>query len=174
MLVKRNDTFNPRRMVFTLLSAFVVLSLLGGCAGGNYGKIARDRDLDNMFLNYEVLPGHRYYITGGYAWPKAILAIQKDYELENSGNLWVSVPNVDSAQMRIWIENIDPNENYRYSGRYFAAYILDPAGKRVGAWFAIESQTTVKFLAGNKIQVYPPSEKPELNIRRGLISGSGI
>ncbi len=174
MIVNTRDTFNRMKRVLTLLAAFFALFLLAGCAGGNYGKLDRDRDLDNMFLNYEVLPDHRYYITGGYDWPSAILAIHRDYELENSGNLWVGVPNVNSAQMRKWIENIDPDENYRYSGRYFAAYILDTTGKRVGAWFAIENYTTVKFLEGNKIQVYPPQQFQNINFRRGGKFQGGI
>jgi hypothetical protein len=91
--------------------------------------------------------------------------------LENSGNLWVPVPNVDSGQMRKWMETIAPEQNYRWSNAYFAAYILDPTGKRVGAWYAIESQTTVKFLEGNKIQVYTPTKNPNLQLERGLRRG---
>ncbi|MDH3776076.1 MAG: hypothetical protein OER59_03360, partial [Desulfobulbaceae bacterium] len=64
--------------------------------------------------------------------------------------------------------------NYRYSGRYFAAYILDTTGKRVGAWFAIENYTTVKFLEGNKIQVYPPQQYQNFNLRRGGMFQDGI
>jgi hypothetical protein len=174
MKVTTPDAFIWMNRLTTVLAAFLTLFLIAGCAGGNYGKLDRDRDLDNMFLNYEVLPDHRYYITGGYDWPSAILAIHKDYELENSGNLWVGVPNVNSAQMRKWIENIAPDANYRYSDRYFAAYILDTTGKRVGAWFAIENQTTVKFLEGNKIQVYPPQQFENINFRRGVMFQDGI
>ena len=174
MIVKTHGAFNRLNRFLTLVAAFFALFLLAGCAGGNYGKLDRDRDLDNMFLNYEVLPDHRYYITGGYDWPNAILAIHRDYELENSGNIWVGVPDVNTGQMRRWIDAIDPNENYRYSGAYYAAYILDPNGKRVGAWFAIENQTTVKFLEGNKIQVYPPQVRPDMKFGRGFVFGNGI
>jgi len=169
-----NSLCNWNRLL-TLLALFFTLVLLAGCAGGNYGKLDRDRDLDNMYLNYEVLPDHRYYVTGGYAAPTAILAIHRDYELDNPGDLWVSVPNVDSAQMRKWIDTIAPEQNYRFSNSYFAAYILDPNGKKVGAWYSIESQTTVKFLEGNKIQVYTPQLNQNINLNRGVIfRGSGL
>jgi len=71
--------------------------------------------------------------------------------------------------MRRWIDTIAPEQNYRYSNGYFAAYILDPTGKRVGAWYSIEPQTTVKFLEGNKIQVWTPHLSPDIGrgIRRG-------
>ena len=160
--------FNSSSLLLVLLAAAISLLLFTGCAGGTYGKMDRDRDLDNMFLDYEVLPGHRYYITGGYAAPRAILAVQNDYELDNPGNLWVPVPGVNSGQMRRWIDTIAPVQNYRYSGAYFAAYILNPEGKRVGAWFATENQTTVKFLAGNRIVVYPPNSNQDFLQNRGL------
>jgi hypothetical protein len=171
MMANRYNVFSRGSSLVLLVTA--VLLLLTGCAGGNYGKLARDRDLDNMFLNYEVLPDHNYYITGGYNRPDAILAINKEYELDNSANIWVPVPNVDTGQMHLWIESIDPNENYRYSGVYYAAYILAPDGKRVGAWFAIENQTTVKFLGGNRIQVYPPNSQQDFNFRRGMMFHEG-
>jgi hypothetical protein len=81
----------------------------------------------------------------------------------------VTIPTVDYAQMRKWIDTIAPEENYRADG-YFAAYILDPNGKRVGAWYSIQSTTTVKFLEGNKILVYTPDLGPDLNFR-GLRRG---
>ena len=168
MMNKTQNTISGGYGLFMLLAAFLALFLLVGCAGGNYGKLNRDRDLDNMFLNYEVLPDHRYYTTGGYDAPNAILAIHRDYALDNPGNLWVSIPNVGSGQMRKWIDTIAPDQNYRWSGRYFAAYILDPMGKRVGAWFAIENHTTVKFLEGNKIQVYTPQLNQDFYMNRGF------
>ncbi len=170
MMGKMFNTLSKWNRLSTLLAAILTLFLLIGCAaGGNYGKLDRDRDLDNMFLNYEVLPDHRYYTSGGYDAPDAILAIHRDYELDNPGNLWVTIPTVDYAQMRKWIDTIAPEENYRADG-YFAAYILDPNGKRVGAWYSIQSTTTVKFVEGNKILVYTPDLGPDLN-NRGMRRG---
>jgi hypothetical protein len=169
MIGKTSFIFINRDRLFLSLAIILALILLAGCAtGGNYGKLERNRDLDNMFLRYEVLPDHRYYSTGGFDAPSAILAVHTDYELDNSGNLWRGVPNVDYAQMRKWIDTIAPEQNYRVGG-YFAAYILDLNGKRVGAWYSIESQTTVKFLEGNKIQVWTPNLSPAIGIgvRRG-------
>ena len=142
MRVKYNSYSNRYRL-FTLLAVILALFLLIGCAGGNYGKLDRDRDLDNMFLNYEVLPDHRYYTTGGYDAPNAILAIHRDYELDNPGDLWVAVPNVDSTQMRKWIDFLAPEQEYRYSNAYFASYILDPNGQRVGVWYSYDKYALI-------------------------------
>lgn len=174
MNMKTHVSFSSMKRLITLLAPFFALFLLAGCAGGNYGKIDGDRDLDNMFLSYEVLPDHRYYTSGGYDSPNAILAIHTDYELDNPRNLWVAIPNVDSGQMRKWIDTIAPDQNYRWSGSYFAAYILDPDGKRIGAWFAIENSTTVKFLEGNKVQVYTPQLNQNLYLNKGFRMKGGI
>jgi len=167
MLYVKNSFHRNMNRFLTSLAALLALGLLVGCAAGNYGTFDRDRDLDNMYLRYEVLPDHLYYTTGGYDAPDAILALHKDYELENTGNLWRWIPNVNTGQMRKWVDTISPEQNYRRSNAYFAAYILDPAGKRVGAWYAIEPNTTVKFLGDNKVQVYPPNENFNMLFRRG-------
>ena len=157
MIGKKYTILNKWNRLFTLLAGLLTFFLFIGCATrDNYGTIHRDRDLDNMFLRYEVLPDHNYYTSGGYDFPNAILAVHRDYELDNQGNLWVEVPNVDYNQMRKWIDTIAPEQNYRFSNAYFAAYILDSNGKRVGAWYAVEPFATVKFLEGNKILVYTP------------------
>ena len=169
MLHNKNNSFRIRNTFVTLLAAFFTIFLLVGCGAGNYGKLVRDRDLDNMYLNYEVLPDHRYYSTGGYDAPNAILAVHRDYELDNPGNLWSSIPNVDTAQMRKWVDTIAPEQNYRYSSAYFASYILDPNGQRAGAWYSYNNFTTVKFLEGNKIQVYTPELNQDIYLNKGQI-----
>ena len=154
----------------TLLTSIITISLLIGCVttDGNSGKTVRDRDLDNMFLNYEVLPDHKYYTTGGYDKPDAILALHNDYVLDNTKTYWRFIPNVDYAQMRKWIDTIAPEQDYRYSNAYIAAYILDPEGKRIGAWFSIDPHAAVKFLEGNKVLVRTPTQRLDFReMRRG-------
>ena len=168
MLHKKINSYRILNRFATLLALSFVFLTLVGCAGGNYGTLDRDRDLDNMYLNHEVLPDHRYYTTGGYDAPNAILAIHRDYELDNPGNLWISIPNVDSTQMRKWIDFLAPEQEYRYSNAYFASYILDPNGKRVGVWYSYDNFATVKFLEGNKIQVYTPELNQDIHLNKGL------
>ena len=171
MLYRQKTFCRQMKRILSLLTAVSALVLVVSCAGGNYGTFDRDRELDNMYLRYEVLPNHNYYTTGGYDAPKAILALSKDYQLDNTGNLWIWIPNVNSAQMRKWVDTIAPEQNYRRSNAYFAAYILNPNGERVGAWYAIEPYTTVKFLGDNKIQVYPPQETFNIELNRGFHKG---
>jgi hypothetical protein len=137
----------------TFAASLIFILILSGCAGGNYGTLQRDRELDRMFLTYQVLPDHNYYTSGGYDKPNAILGIHKDYQMVT--DLWQSIPNVNSAQIQKWIRTIAP-EDRGIGHDYFAYYILDPEGKQVGIWYSIQSSTVVKFLEGNKIEVYTP------------------
>ena len=151
-----------------LVAALVVRLVVAGCAstGANRGSLVRNRDLERSILSYEVLPDHQYYTSGGYDLPNAILAIHKDYELVS--DLWLSIPYVDTAKMRKWIDTISPDQNYGRKG-YFAAYLLDPQGKKVGFWYSIQDRTVIKFLGENKIQVYTP----DLFQRGELFMGDG-
>ena len=150
--------FNRWNSLLSIVAAILALFLVTGCAtGGIYGTLDRDRDLDNAFRNYEVLTDYNYYTSGGYDVPNAILLIHKDYELDNPGNLWAIIPNVDYNRMRKWISIISSNEEYNKKGDYYAAYILDQDGKRVGVWYSVEIHATVKFLEGNNILVYTPA-----------------
>ncbi|MFC1844119.1 hypothetical protein ACFLZ5_04955 [Thermodesulfobacteriota bacterium] len=145
---------------FAALASVFVLFTLAGCAGGNYGTVVFDRELDDTFVSYQVLPDHRYFITGGYGAPSAILAIHNDYQLENSANLWVPVPDVNSSHVKKWIDNLSPDENFWEGDQFMAGYILAPNGDKIGAWYSGQRNTTVKFLEGNMVKVYTPNLKP--------------
>jgi hypothetical protein len=156
-----------RNNLFTLLASALMLLLLAGyaVAGNIYGSLDRDRDLDNMFRNYEVLQDYNYFTSGGYDAPNAILLIHKDYKLDNPGNLWVPIPYVDNEQMRKWVSTIG-NQQVMRSGNYYATYILDQNGKRVGVWYSVETFATVKLLEGNKVLAYTPV--PNYSILSGI------
>ena len=144
-----NKTLQKLLLLITVISFF-----FSGCTStGNYGTFHLDRELDQMFLSYQVLPDYNYYTSGGYDKPNAILGVHKDYLLVT--DQWTSIPNVDSAQIQKWIRTIDP-EDRGPGHNYLAYYILDPEDKQVGFWYSIQNYTVVKFLEENKIEVYTP------------------
>ena len=169
MFGRKNNILNRRNSLFSLLASTLMIFLLVGfaAAGGIYGTVDRDRDLDNMFRNYEVLQDYNYFTTGGYDRPNAILLIHKDYELDNPGNLWLPIPYVDYNQMKKWIGVISSEQDFNSSTYYYASYILDQNGTRVGVWYSVETFATVRFLEGNKILVFTP----ELNQNYSILSG---
>jgi len=157
MIKRIYNILNRRNSLFTLLASALMIFLLAGyAAAAVYGTFDRDRDLDNRFRSYEVLQEYNYYTSGGYDVPNAILLIHKDYELDNPGNLWVTIPYVDYEQMRKWVSVISSEQDFNRSGNYYATYILDQNGQRVGVWYSVEIFATVKFLEGNRVLVYTP------------------
>lgn len=161
----KKETVDVNIVWTSLITALViaVAGLLANCAtSGTFGSLERNQELNQKILNYEVLPDYKYYSSGGYDSPNAILGIHKDYQLVS--DLWAPAQ-ISSAQMEKWIQAIDP-ESYRGPVGYFAAYILDPDGKKVGIWYSIQNTTTVKFLEGKKIEVYTPNVSPRMNIKR--------
>ena len=145
---------NKAHQKLLLAIAIIFLFVTGCVASGNRGILRRDRELGQMFMSYQVMPDHNYFTSGGYDKPNAILGVHKDYEMVTEAN-WRIIPNVSSAQVEKWIRTIDPDDGGPGSD-YFAYYILDPEGKRVGFWYSIQKHTVIKFLEGNKIEVYPP------------------
>ena len=148
--------------LITALVIFAVAGLLAGCTtiGSTKETMQRSQELNQKFLNYEVLLDYNYYYSGGHDRPNAILGIHKDYQLVSP--LWKTIQ-LNSAQLEKWIETIAP-ENYRGQYRYVAAYILAPNGKKVGIWYSNRNPNPVKFLEKNKIKVYSPDLSPSWEI----------
>jgi hypothetical protein len=68
--------------------------------------------------------------------------------------------------MRKWVSVISSEQDFTRTGNYFASYILDQNGRRVGVWYSVETFATVKFLEGNKVLAYTPA----LNQHRSILS----
>lgn len=162
------DILNRRYSLFTLLASVLMIFLFAGyaAAGTVYAKFDRDRDLDNMFQNFEVMQDYNYFTSGGYDAPSGILLLHKDYELDNPGRLWVPIPYVDNNQVRKWVSSIGSQQVLR-SGGFYAAYILDQNGKRVGIYYS-ETYETVKLLEGNRVFAYTPDLIKNYSILSGI------
>ena len=167
MLKIIKNILSRRNSFITLLVSTLTFFLLASfaAAGGVYGTLDRDRDLDNMFQNFEVMQDYNYFTSGGYDAPSGILLLHKDYELDNPGRLWVPIPYVDNNQVRKWVSSIGNGQVLR-SGGYYAAYILDQNGNRIGVWYS-ETYETVKLLEGKRVFAYTP----ELNKNYSILSG---
>lgn len=126
-----------------------------GCSG-NYGRLQRDRDADQIFKTYQVLPEHRYYYTGPEGRPDAIMGIQNKYTLETTQ--WTRFE-ASTEILKKWVDVIN---FYHSTGvRYYpyGSFILGPMGTRLGIWYSIWDWTTIIVKKDNRIQVFPPAKK---------------
>jgi hypothetical protein len=97
-----------------------------------------------------------FFLLAGCATTGMYGTVDRDYELENSAQLWKPVPDIDSNKMKYWLSALHNERYLNKPSRYYAAYILDPNGQRVGVWYSYEALATVRFFEGNKLLVYTP------------------
>ncbi len=133
----------------------IIFSATVGCSG-KYGRLQRNRDVDQVFKTYRVLPGHRYYYTGPEGRPDAIMGIQNEYTLETTQ--WTQFK-ASVETLKKWVDSI--NFHHSTDVRYYpyGFFILDPAGTRLGIWYSIWNWTTVIVKEDKRIQVFPPAKK---------------
>ncbi len=135
----------------------VLLVVIGGCAGsGYYGRLQRNRDADQIFKTYQVLPDHKYYFTGPDGRPDAIMGIQDKYTLETTQ--WTLFSPTGNTLAR-GIDAINFHHGTRVRYYPYGFFILDPEGNRLGIWYSIWDWTTIIVKEDNRIEVFPPAKK---------------
>ena len=137
-------------------TAFLLMfCAVAGCSG-SYGRLQRDRDADQIFKTYRVLPNHRYFYTGPEGRPDAIMGIQTDYTLETTQ--WTQFE-VSAATLKKWVDAINFYHGTGVRHYPYGSFILDPMGTRLGIWYSIWDWTTIIVKEDNRIQVFPPAKK---------------
>jgi hypothetical protein len=135
----------------------VLLAVIAGCASsGNYGRLQRSRDVDQIFRTYRVLPDHKYYFTGPDGRPDAIMGIQNEYTLETTQ--WTQF-NLFDDTLKKGVDSINFHHSTRVRHYPYGFLILDPEGNRLGIWYSIWDWTTVIVKGDNRIEVFPPAKK---------------
>jgi hypothetical protein len=153
------DNLSGMKIKIRLGALLLVLTVVfSGCSTANYGQLRLSKEVEKTFLNAVVLTDHKYYYSGGYYKPRAILAIHNSYTLRT--RLWKEV-DLDSERLKNWIllmTDLLPG----YSFRTFGSRVLDPEGKQVGIWYSAWNRTPVKMLGDNEVAVYPPMVGTEI------------
>jgi len=141
---------------FQVLAMAAVVGLLGwGCAAyGSMGHLHPDRAVKRMFESGTVSEEYNYYYSGADARPRAIIGIQKDYQLVSK--LWKPV-NLTQEQLSDWINWRGPRLGYDQSRN--GSKILDDQGNPIGIWYANRDwrdYTTIKMLGDHRVSVTTP------------------
>ena len=140
-----------------LLGCFVlvlVAKVLNGCGTSNYGSLQNSPEASQIFENNQLIPNYTYYYSGFQRIPYGIIGIDNSYALRSSAwkpfELNPQVLNQLSYRMA-QVYSLNPR----------GAWILDPAGKRVGIWYSSRNQTKIKIEKDNQVVVVTP-EPPDL------------
>ena len=150
MIVNVNGVWSRRTAGVILIVAAVVV----GCAG-EYGRLERSHEANEIFKSYHVLPDYKYYYSGPEGRPDAIMGIRNEYILETVH--WTQFEASDDL-LKKWVDTIN---FYHSTGvRYYpyGFFILDPVGSRLGIWYSIWDWTTVIMKDDKHIQVFPPAK----------------
>jgi hypothetical protein len=114
-----------------------------------YGKLKRDRDVNQTFQTYKVLPDHKYYTSGQANIPYAIIGINKNYKLRPG--MWQEVQ-LTTPLLRSWVSNMDNIYGYPPYG----SIILDDNGKQIGIWYSSKQWTTVIIEEDSEVAILAP------------------
>ncbi len=114
-----------------ILTAVVSVFLLGGCAlSGAAGGLVRDPDVTHLFESYKADPQqYRYYYSGWSNNPYAIVAIDRQYTLND--RLWTAFT-PDGQTLKKLMNALYEDYNFMPSG----AHLVDQNGRRIGLWYS--------------------------------------
>jgi len=134
------------------LGLCAMLVLLAACSG-SYGRLVRSNHVGNLFERHELLPDHRYFVSGPQARPNAILAVHRSYTLRPG--LWRRVEMTPELLKR----RVDAMTGHLgFTPAIMGAIVANPQGKQIGVWYSPYSHTTIRFEPDNEVVVSLPSK----------------
>ena len=140
-------------LIFTAASAYAFeipgLNIEIELPSMTYGKIERDKAVNEIFDKHEVLSDHNYYRSGPGTIPYAIIGIHKSYKLRKG--LWKQV-DLTTQLLRSYTFQMDTIYGYPPYG----SKIVDNNGKQLGIWYSSKQWTTVIMEKDNGVSVFTP------------------
>jgi hypothetical protein len=111
---------------------FIFLTIVGGCALSNYGRLEPNSDVTRTFEAYQIIPDHTYYYRGTFSRPFVIAGINKNFELNSK--LWVKI-DTQSKDFRTLIDRVSL-QSTGSTIKPWGFTILDHSGRNVGVWYS--------------------------------------
>jgi len=154
LTTKRYESRAKVRLLFCILIPAIIAIFFAGCSAPISGRLQSSPEATELFKRSQILPNHQYYLSGFQRIPYAIIAVDNTYQLRTGH--WKPI-DMDSTSLNQLIYRME----HVYSLNPRGAWILDPEGNRLGAWYSSQYQTTVKREKENRIVVVNP-EPPDL------------
>lgn len=138
-------------MGLILLSAILMVV---GCTGSKqYGRYRIDDQVKADFEAYRVFPQYAYFFSGPQNFPRAIIGVDKNYELVS--RFWKPI-DLTERQLTKWIQNIT---HVGVGSHKFDGYtMLAPQGDPVGIWYSSREFTNLYVVGDKQITVTPPPD----------------
>lgn len=143
---------NCAQVKYGAIPLVMALLITLGCAG-NYGRLMRDQEINEIFNTYRILPNYRYYFTGPEGRPDVVMGIHRDYTLESTQ--WIEVDLTDEQLKKLidWINFHHRSRTRNYPDGFL---ILDHASNQFGIWYSIWDWTTVIVKDDKRVEIYAP------------------
>jgi len=161
LTTRRYVTRAITRFLFYSLIPATIAIIFTGCSIPISGRLQSSPEATELFKSSQILPNHQYYVSGFQSIPYAIIAVDNNYQLRTGR--WKPI-DMDSTSLNQLIYRME----YVYSLSPRGAWILDPEGNRLGAWYSSKYQTRVKREKENRIVVANP-DPPNLGAIRKLV-----
>jgi hypothetical protein len=152
---------NRSTIPIVLISSFIILTLLGGCKTGNYGRLQSDPEATQAFESLTVLPNHKYYYRHTSGLPSAIVAIHEDFTLDSK--LWTEI-DTQSTEFKRLIELVGlQGMGTARTTQPWGFKILTSDDRYVGIWYSAFKTAAVDINEKNEIVTLAPTG----NVTRG-------
>jgi hypothetical protein len=126
----------------------------------NYGRIDPSSETTRTFKIYQVNTQFRYYISGSYLFPNALMGLHRDTRLDPE-TLWKEVT-MTPEKMKEIVDNI--HTRAAESGQYPTGHeMADDKGRPIGVWFSImTARTFLRMQENGTVRIdTPPLETYE-------------
>ncbi|MBP7342815.1 MAG: hypothetical protein KA957_10915 [Syntrophaceae bacterium] len=153
------------RKMPAVLFIFCLIALTG-CAGpSSFGKFLPDDQARKVFETFEVSPDYRYYVSGSYTYPTALLALKKSYSMGN--DLWTEAT-LSPDSMREMIVNMQHNMRNCCQSSHHGFVVYDQRNNAIGIMYTyVGLGVLFKVTDDNMVQIYGPRDDDQLKRYQG-------
>jgi hypothetical protein len=143
------------RTLIILFSAIIIITALGNCSTGNFGRLQSDREITQAFKTLTILADHKYYYRGTFSSPTVIVGINENFSLNLT--LWVTI-DPQSKDFKTLVDRVSLQSMLGGSTVQPWGYkILDQTGNTVGIWYSALRSAAVQVNENNEIVNLAPT-----------------
>lgn len=140
--------------------SWILILCLGamGCSGlfRNYGTINPAAEVTRSFEAYRVNGEYRYYASGAFHYPSALMGLHRDYRLDPK-TLWREVPGMTAARMEEIVEGMRTKAGQHNMFQY-GFVMSDDKGRPVGVWYSVLwAPTFLRMNADGTVRIDTPA-----------------